>query len=135
VEPGIDRALRLVVARQVQRRRFNERLAAVDTPHLDSDLTPFRCECGLIGCSAIVKLTGPEFAEVRADSRHFVVFAAHVLPEAETVISSRRGWSVVESRAGPGAEGLGGVSPDRAGDAAETSRYPATATPGPRQPR
>jgi len=93
-----DRALELVAARQRQRRDFNQRLAAMETPHFEP--TPFRCECGLIACGASVQLTGDEYAEVRADPRRFVVLAEHLMPEVDRVIARHRGWAIVEQPEG-----------------------------------
>ena len=101
MEAGFDRALRLVALRQEQRRSFNERLAALSAADYETDRAPFRCECGLISCGAIVRLTGAEYAAVRANAEHFVVFAAHVVAETETVIANRRGWSIVAPHARP----------------------------------
>jgi hypothetical protein len=89
-----DRALEQVAARQRQRRDFNERLAALETP--DFEATPYRCECGLIACGAAIKLTRDEYVEVRSDPRRFAVFAEHVMADADRVLARRRGWAVIE---------------------------------------
>ncbi len=89
-----DRALEQVAARQRQRRDFNERLAALETP--DFEATPYRCECGLIACGAAIQLTGDEYHEVRSDPRRFVVLADHLIPDADRVVGRHRGWAVVE---------------------------------------
>jgi hypothetical protein len=88
-----DRALELVAQRQARRRGFNERLEVLDS---SEDATLFRCECGLIACGAVIKLTASEYAGVRADPRQFAVLAGHALPDAERVVASRRGWAIVE---------------------------------------
>jgi hypothetical protein len=98
--PG-DRALQLVAQRQAQRRGFNDRLARLDP---SEEATPFRCECGLIACAAVIKLTASEYASVRSDTRRFAVLAEHALPDAERVVAGRRGWAIVEKFAGAGSE-------------------------------
>ena len=89
-----DRALEQVAARQRQRRDFNERLAALETP--DFEATPYRCECGLIACGAAIRLTRDEYEEVRSDPRRFAVLVDHVMPDADRVLARRRGWAVIE---------------------------------------
>ena len=89
-----DRALEQVAARQRQRRDFNERLAALETP--DFEATPYRCECGLIACGAAIQLTGDEYREIRSDPRRFVVLADHLIPDVDRVVDRHRGWAVVE---------------------------------------
>ena len=89
-----DRALAQVAARQQQRRDFNERLAALETP--DFEATPYRCECGLIACGAAIQLTRDEYLEVRSDPRRFAVLADHVMADADRVLARHRGWAVIE---------------------------------------
>jgi hypothetical protein len=96
-----DRAIRLVAQRQAQRRGFNDRLAELDS---SDEATPFRCECGLIACGVVIKLTAGEYAGVRADPRQFAVLAEHALEDAERVVASRRGWAIVEKFPGSGSE-------------------------------
>ena len=96
-----DRALELVAQRQVRRRGFNDRLAALGD---FGEATPYRCECGLVACGAAIKLTADEYADVRAHRRHFAVLAAHALPEAERVVDRHRGWVIVEKPPGPAAD-------------------------------
>ncbi len=97
-----DRALELVAQRQVRRRGFNDRLAALGD--FFGEATPYRCECGLVACGAAIKLTADEYAQVRAEPRHFAVLAAHVLPEAERIVARHRGWVTVEKPPGAAAE-------------------------------
>jgi hypothetical protein len=96
-----DRALELVVRRQIQRRDFNDRLAALDAA---AAATPCRCECGLIACGAAIRLTAREYADVRAEPRHFAVLADHALPDAERVVATHRGWAIVEKLPGSASE-------------------------------
>jgi hypothetical protein len=84
-----DRVLQLVVLRQVQRRAFNERLAALDEDWADDQERLFRC-------AATLKLSGAAFAALRAEPRQFIVRADHVMPEAERVVATRGVHAVVE---------------------------------------
>jgi hypothetical protein len=97
-----DRALGLVAQRQAQRRGFNDRLEVLDSSA--EEATPFRCECGLIACGAVIKLTASEYAGVRSDPRQFAVLAEHALADAERVVARRRGWAIVEKFPGSGSE-------------------------------
>jgi hypothetical protein len=92
-----ERALELVAERQARRRRFNERLAALDP---EADVARFRCECGLIACGMAIRLSADEYAEVRANERRFAVVAEHVMPEADQVVASGAGWVTIEKPAG-----------------------------------
>src|SRR4051812_29875367 len=96
-----DRALELVAQRQARRRGFNDRLMALESPEA---VMPFRCECGLSACGAATQPGAGEYGEVGADPRRFAVLADHVLPDAERVLESRRGWAIVEKLDGPGSE-------------------------------
>jgi hypothetical protein len=40
-------------------------------------LVPFVCECGVVGCTAVVEVTLAEYEQVRAGSRCFLVAPGH----------------------------------------------------------
>jgi len=42
-----------------------------------SGRVPFVCECGEVGCNEIVEVTLPEYEDVRAGSRRFLVSPGH----------------------------------------------------------
>ena len=94
-----DRVLQLLVLRQARRRAFNERLSRLDEGEGGEAARLFRCECGLIGCAATLRLSADEYASIRAQPRRFAVRADHVIAEAEDVVATRRGHAVVETRA------------------------------------
>jgi len=116
-----DRALELIALRQSRRRRFNERLAALQGDDVDPDATLFRCECGLIGCAASINVSGGEYARVRRDPDRFVVLAAHVIPEADAVVETGRGWAMVEKPVGIGRTAAVRTAPD--GGTAARARF------------
>lgn len=89
-----DRALRQIALRQARRRRFNERLDALDP---FADVALFRCECGLIACGQALRLTAEEYADVRRDRRQFAVYSAHVHPETDRVVARHSGWVTIAS--------------------------------------
>jgi hypothetical protein len=63
-------------------------------------LVPFVCECGRLGCTAVVELTLREYEGVRADSRRFLVVPGH---EAELEEARRQDsrYSIVFKPEGP----------------------------------
>ena len=63
-------------------------------------LVPFVCECGEIGCNAIVDLTLREYEGVRAGSRCFLVSPGHGAPFDELQEEGER-FSVVRKPDGP----------------------------------
>jgi hypothetical protein len=94
VDVSPDRALRQIALRQARRRRFNERLDALDP---FADVALFRCECGLIACGMVLKLTAEEYADVRRDARQFVVHGEHLQPETDRVVERHRSWVMIAS--------------------------------------
>jgi hypothetical protein len=87
-----DRALEQIAARQLRRRRFNERLSRLDP---DAEIDRFRCECGLIACGKAIRLSAEEYSEVRSDARWFAVYHDHVTPEADRVVARGAGWVTI----------------------------------------
>jgi hypothetical protein len=96
-----EQALTLIALRQARRRTFNERLAEID---FAPEPMLYRCECGLVACSTAIKLTGLDYAGLRADPRRFAVLAEHAIPEAERVVATGRGWATIEKIPGPAAD-------------------------------
>ena len=89
-----DRVLELVAQRQARRRAFNDRLARLEG--LTDDLL-IRCECGLIGCGAGIRLSEHDYATLHEAPRHFAVLVEHVMPEAERVVAEHGAWVTVET--------------------------------------
>ena len=63
-------------------------------------LVPFVCECGKLGCTAVVELTLREYEDVRADSRRFLVVPGHEAATEEAREEDSR-YSVVVKPDGP----------------------------------
>ncbi len=63
-------------------------------------LVPFVCECGRIGCTAVVELTLREYEDVRADSRCFLVVPGHEAGSEEARPEDSR-YSIVLKPEGP----------------------------------
>ena len=61
---------------------------------------PFVCECGMLGCNAIVEITLREYEEVRAGARCFVCAPGHGAPFDEVQYEQDR-YRVVRKPEGP----------------------------------
>ena len=60
-----------------------------------SRLAGYVCECGNTDCAEIVRMTIPQYEEVRRDPCLFVVSPGHELPEVEDVAYRETGFVVV----------------------------------------
>ena len=63
-------------------------------------LVPFVCECGVIGCNAVVRVTLREYEGVRAGSRCFLVAPGHKA-EFDEVRHEGERYDVVSKPDGP----------------------------------
>jgi hypothetical protein len=91
VEP--DRAAR----NEALFRRVNERVEEVNRafePILD--VADFFCECADVECMEKIRMSIPEYEDLRKDSTHFAVKPGHVDPTVERVVEERPGYVVVE---------------------------------------
>ncbi len=75
-------------------RRVNEALDA--NREDDGHLKDFVCECGRLGCTEFIKLTGGEYDDLRADGRRFAIVDGHEVPEVERVVKRRDRYTIVE---------------------------------------
>ena len=92
--PTDERAQRRVAAAQANLRRLNQCMRSLDhTPAV------FRCECGRLGCNALIRLSADEYGDVRAHARRFVVVPDHEVAEIEHVVERHDGHAVVETHA------------------------------------
>lgn len=93
----MDRELQhRIAANEAVFREVNEGIARGRWPGEESAVVGFRCECARLGCNQVIQLTLPQYEAVRANSRRFVIAAGHEVPEAERVIESNPGYTVVE---------------------------------------
>jgi hypothetical protein len=64
-------------------------------------LVPFVCECGVLGCNAVLELTLEEYDAVRRDGARFIVLPGHQ-SEVDRVAERGDRYEVVEKiRPGP----------------------------------
>jgi hypothetical protein len=67
----------------------------------DSGLLDFHCECGVEPyCGELVRMTGAEYDEVRAQDDRFAVVPGHENPELERVVRRTERYLVVDKRPG-----------------------------------
>jgi hypothetical protein len=105
----MDRELqRRIAANEAVFREVNEGIARGQWPGEEHERVGFRCECARLGCNSVIELTLPQYEEVRADARRFVIAVGHELPGAEQVVETTSGYTVVEKL-------------DEAGEVAESS--------------
>ena len=62
------------------------------------------CECGRIECADRLSLSIPDYEQVRADARQFVIVPGHEDQAVEVVIARRVTYDLVRKRAGEAAE-------------------------------
>jgi hypothetical protein len=78
-----------------------------------SDVIPvgdFVCECADTDCTSRIGLTISEYEQVRSVPTHFAVRHGHVVPEAERIVTTQVGYTVVE-KIGAAAEYAEDVDP------------------------
>jgi 5-bromo-4-chloroindolyl phosphate hydrolysis protein len=54
------------------------------------------CECADLECIETLKISPAEYAQVRANPRHFAVLPDHIYPEVEDVVRTSAQYVVVE---------------------------------------
>jgi hypothetical protein len=89
-------AQRRVAASQAMLRRLNDSMRRAG-----GDPITFRCECGRLGCNALIALSPDEYRAVRSDGRRFAVAPTHEVREVEHVVERHEGFAVVEAHAPP----------------------------------
>jgi hypothetical protein len=68
------------------------------------------CECRNSTCVKRIEMSRAEYEAVRAEDTHFALYPGHADPEIERVISSHRGYELVEKK-GPAAKVAHKLSP------------------------
>jgi hypothetical protein len=72
-----------VARNEATARSVNE---AIESGRVSRDeLSPFVCECGQLGCNAVVEMPMAEYEAVRAHPRNFVLVPGHKAPADEVV--------------------------------------------------
>jgi hypothetical protein len=89
-------------------REVNEGIERGQWPGEPDTPVGFRCECARLGCNLLVTLMLPEYEQIRANPRHFVMIRGHELPEVERVVAGTSAYVVVEKIGEPGEEARAG---------------------------
>ena len=80
-------------------RSVNENIEEAATSRgIDKHVFEFFCECSNVDCTLLLPMTLPEYEQVRADPKQFVVAPGHELPEIETVVARTNAYQVVAKR-------------------------------------
>ena len=92
----------------------------------DGRMSPFRCECGDLGCTRKIRLTLAEYESVRAYATHFAIARDHENPESEQLIEEHERFAVVETVSGEAVR-LARISNPRQwhGQTSATNAFPA----------
>ena len=91
-----DATQRRIGSNEAAFRKVNEMLRASKRLVDATQLFPFRCECGVLGCNQLLELTIPEYEAVRAEATHFFIVPGHEIPEAEHIVEAGERYAVVE---------------------------------------
>ena len=81
-------------------RAANERMAAWEEQHVQSQTEHYFCECVDPNCREKVVLRKADYEKCRGESGYFVIVPGHEAPEIETVIEQHDGWAIVEKSQG-----------------------------------
>lgn len=97
--PGAPLPDELIARNEVVARSVNE---AIQNGRVTRDGTsPFVCECGQLGCNAVVEMTLADYEAVRAYPRRFVLVAGHEA-HFDEVIDEGDDYEVVVKQGAPG---------------------------------
>ncbi|HET7427385.1 MAG TPA: hypothetical protein VFJ50_10110 [Gemmatimonadales bacterium] len=84
---------------QARSREDNESRVHTHAPG-DGDTSSFRCECGDLGCTSVLRLTVAEYESVRAYPTRFLIRRNHENPESEQVVEEHERFAVVDTVSG-----------------------------------
>jgi len=59
----------------------------------------FVCECGLLGCNQLIRLTRTQYEAVRSHPRRFAIVPGHDIAEVESVVEQHDDFAVIEKLA------------------------------------
>ena len=93
----MDRSARQRAQNEATFREANERLAdKVAELGYGDERTPYLCECENERCTELIALSRPEYEQVRADPRRFVVVAGHHQPSYDEVIQEKPEFTIID---------------------------------------
>ena len=94
-----DARARRIADNESRFRDINERLEAdLRRIPVGDDPVDFVCECGMIECTASVRLSIDEYERVRADPLLFALLPGHEIEDAEDVVARSERFYVVRKK-------------------------------------
>src|SRR4051812_13012665 len=93
--PESERAER-IARNEVAYRQVNEGIQAGRRDDAEDPPRAFVCECGELGCNALVELTLAEYEAVRGHPERFFMVDGHEIPDVEDVVERHDRYIVVE---------------------------------------
>jgi hypothetical protein len=90
--PTDDLSAERITVNESMRRRVNEGIE--EGRRERGGLVPFVCECGVLGCNAVVELTLPEYEEVRSGARCFLAAPGHGA-SFDAIVEEKERYSVI----------------------------------------
>ncbi len=93
----MDRSAKQRAQNEATFREANEHLEkkAAELDYGD-ERTPYLCECENERCTELIALSRPEYEQVRADPRRFVVVPGHHQPSYDEVIQEQAEFTIIE---------------------------------------
>lgn len=91
-----DAAKELAGLNEAAYRKVNEAIEAGARPTSGERRLAVRCECGSVGCNALLEVSVAEYEAVRASPRRFLLLEGHDSPEVERVVERHERYVVVE---------------------------------------
>jgi hypothetical protein len=92
----IDDRERRVIRNEALFREVNERIEQISADASGSKFGEFVCECGEDTCLELIRLTLPEYEEVRSVSDHFAMKPGHEHPDFERIIDRRDRYVIID---------------------------------------
>jgi c-di-AMP phosphodiesterase-like protein len=93
---GEEREIR-AARNQALFRAVNEKLKGINEAFEQIVGKPaITCECADLNCIGTVAIGRDEYADARADPRHFIVLRDHMYPDVERVVNESDGYVIVE---------------------------------------
>ena len=97
----MDERERRIAENEVVFREVNERVRETqETFVIGSDEAEFVCECGDATCVQRIRMTVPEYEELRSDPAHFAIVPGHVADGVEVVIAREGRYDIVRKLPG-----------------------------------
>jgi hypothetical protein len=87
------------VRNETRARDLNESIEDADESSA-SKATAFVCECSDGECTAPVRLTRPQYEDVRAHATRFAIATDHESPDLDVIVAEHTGYTVIRKLGG-----------------------------------